>query len=283
MKLCLTNDFKFSDDDSSEDNLPYPKPLTRASFLTPDFDPATYLSTLHNRHQTLEDLRAELRTRSQDINKELLDLVNENYQDFLSLGSSLKGGDEKVEEVRLGLLGFRREVESLRGKVDGRRKEVEELVEDRRRIREDIQVGRRLLEIERRIGDLEGRLLLASTGPGEAEANEEGRASSESEEDSDEEPGGSGIGILRLRRHMEQYMYIKGLVAKTGPEHPLLVMQEERVLRLKQTVLLDLNSALKQAVAGGENMEGDLLKLLGIYKQMGEATEAMQVLKESKR
>ena len=283
MKLCLTNDFKFSDDDSSEDNLPYPKPLTRASFLTPDFDPATYLSTLHNRHQTLEDLRAELRTRSQDINKELLDLVNENYQDFLSLGSSLKGGDEKVEEVRLGLLGFRREVESLRGKVDGRRKEVEELVEDRRRIREDIQVGRRLLEIERKIGDLEGRLLLVSTGPAEAEVNEEGRTLSESEEDSDEVPGDSGIVIPRLRRHMEQYMYIKGLVAKTGAEHPFLVSQEERVLRLKQTVLLDLNSALKQAVAGGENMEGDLLKLLGIYKQMGEATEAMQILKESKR
>ena len=263
--------------------MPYPKPLTRAAFLTPDFDPATFLSTLHNRHQTLEDLRAELRTRSHDLNKELLDLVNENYQDFLSLGSSLKGGDEKVEEVRLGLLGFKREVEGLRGKVDGRKKDVEELVEDRRRIREDIQVGRWLLEIERKIGDLEGRLLLASTGPREAEVNEEGIALSESEEESDEEPGSSGIGILRLRRHMEQYMYIKGLVEKIGPEHPFLVKQEERMLRLKQTVLLDLNSALKQAVAGGETMEGDLLKLLGIFKQMGETTEAMQVLKESKR
>ena len=188
-----------------------------------------------------------------------------------------------MEEVRLGLLGFKREVEGLRGKVDGRRKEVEELVEDRRKIREDIQVGRRLLEIERKIGDLEGRLLLASTAPREAEANEEGMAPSESEDESDEEPGSSGIGILRLRRHMEQYMYIKGLVEKTGPEHPFLVKQEERVLRLKQTVLLDLNSALKQAVAGGEDMKGDLLKLLEIYKQMGEASEAMQILKEYKR
>ena len=228
-------------------------------------------------------MRAELRTRSQDLNKELLDLVNENYQDFLSLGSSLKGGDEKVEEVRLGLLGFRREVEGLRGKVDGRRQEVEELVKERKRIRESVQVGRRLLEIERKIGDLEERLMLASTGPRKAEVNEEELVLSDSEEESDEEPESNGIGTPRLRRHMEQYMYIKGSMERTGPEHPFLVKQEERVLRLKQTILLDLNSALKQAVAGGEDMRGDLLKLLGIYKQMGEASEAMQILKESKR
>ena len=229
-------------------------------------------------------MRAELRTRSQDLNKELLDLVNENYQDFLSLGSSLKGGDEKVEEVRLGLLGFRREVEGLRGKVDGRRQEVEELVKERKRIRESVQVGRRLLEIERKIGDLEERLMLASTGPRKAEVNEGEFVLSESEEEeSDEEPESNGVGTPRLRRHMEQYMYIKGSMERTGPEHPFLVKQEERVLRLKQTILLDLNSALKQAVAGGEDMRGDLLKLLGIYKQMGEASEAMQILKESKR
>ena len=195
----------------------------------------------------------------------------------------MKGGDEKVEEVRLGLLGFKREVEGLRGKVDERRKEVEELVEERKRIRESVQVGRRLLEIERKIGDLEGRLMLASTSPRGTEVDEEGVYLSEGDEESDEETESDGISILRLRRHMEQYMYIKGLVERTGAEHPFLVKQEDRVLRLKQTVLLDLNSALKQAVAGGEDKKGDLLKLLGIFRQMGEASEAMQVLKESKR
>ena len=195
----------------------------------------------------------------------------------------MKGGDEKVEEVRLGLLGFRREVEGLRAKVDERRREVEGLVEERKRIRESVQVGRRLLEIESRIGDLEGRLMVASTGPRKAESNEEDIVLSESEEESDEEPESNGIGIPRLRRHMEQYMNIKGSMKRSGPEHPFLVKQEERVLRLKQTILLDLNSALKQAVAGGEDMRADLPKLLGIYNEMGEASEAIQVLKESKR
>ena len=251
--------------------------------MTPEFDPTTFLSTLHNRHQTLEDLRAELRTRSHDLNKELLDLVNENYQDFLSLGSSLKGGDEKVEEVRLGLLGFAREVEGLRGKVDRQRKEVDELVDERKRIMENVQVGRRLLEIERKIGELEGRLMLAPTSPRRAEVNAREMDPSESEDESDEESKSNGIGIPRLRRHMEQYMYIKNLMERIRPEHPFLLKQEERVLRLKQTVLLDLNSALKQVVSGGQDMSGDWLKLLGIYRQMEEASEAMQVLKELTR
>ena len=53
-------------------------------------------------------------------------------------------------------------------------------------------------------------------------------------------------------------------------------------MRLKQTLLLDLNRALKEAIAGGEGMKGDSLRLLGIYKQMGQAHEAISVLKESK-
>lgn len=199
------------------------------------------------------------------------------------MGSSLKGGDEKVEEVRLGLLGFRREVEGLRVKVDSRRGEVEGLVGERKRIREQIQVGRQLLEVETKIGELESRLMLASTGARKAEEDGEASDVDNSDEESEEEGEGNGITVSKLRRHMEQYMYIRRLFEKIGDVHPFLVKQEERVLRLKQTVLLDLNSALKQADAGGEERREDLLKLLGIYKQMGQANEAMKVLKESKQ
>ena len=52
--------------------------------------------------------------------------------------------------------------------------------------------------------------------------------------------------------------------------------------RLKQTVLLDLNNALKQAVGGGEDSRDDLLKLLDIYKQMDRGDEAISVLKKVK-
>jgi len=199
-------------------------------------------------------------------------LVNENYQDFLSLGSSLKGGDEKVEEVKLGLLGFKREVESLRGKVEERRGEVAKAVEERRRIRGEVQVGRALLEVDRRVGELEERLMLVSDPPKEGDGEW-----SDSEESEDE-----GVEVGKLRRHAELFVCITTLVERIGPEHPFLQKMEERVLRLRQTVLLDLASALKQAKGLGEEGKGGLLKVLAVYKVMGEEQDAMAVLKEVK-
>ena len=264
-----------------EDTLPYPKPLARSAFLTPEFDPTTFLSSLHNRHQTLEDLRTELRTRSQELNKELLDLVNENYQDFLSLGSSLQGGDEKVEEVTLGLLGFKRDVEGLKAKVEERRKEVDALVNERKGIRQDVQVGRTLLEIDQRLGELEKRLIMVPDGSAKVGQEDEDIAGlSDSEDENEEEEQANVMSASRLQRHAQQYLYIKRLMAKVGAEHSFSVWQEERVLRMKQTVLLDLGSALKQTTSTTDNGKERLLKILRIYGDMDEPDDALKLLNE---
>ena len=204
--------------------------------------------------------------------------MNENYQDFLSLGSSLKGGDEKVEEVRFGLLSFRKEVEGLRAKVVERKSEVEGLVGERKRIREELQLGRQLLDTEQRIGELEQRLMLV----GHEKVDEGEQSEGDDESDDDDDGDTNGIPISRLRKHIEQYMLINRSVGKVGREHPFLATQEERIMRLKQTILLDLSSALKSAVAGGEETKDEILKLLGLYKQMGQGDEAIMELKELK-
>ncbi|KAI4189256.1 MAG: hypothetical protein L6R41_001577 [Letrouitia leprolyta] len=278
----MSNRFFFDGSDSSdsgEDNLPYPEPLARSAFLTPDFDPATFLSSLRNRHQTLEDLRAELRTRSQDISKELLDLVNDNYQDFLSLGSSLKGGDEKVEEVRLGLLGFKREVEGLKVKVDERKKEVEDLVAQRKEIRRQMQLGRSLLDVDYRLQELERSLMVASTeASSELLGNDIGQDISDGEDDSDDGQGGNAS-TARLDRHVRQYLLARRAMDRIGPTHPSIIGQEGRITRIKNTILLDLGNALKQLKS--EDTE-QATKLLGAYRDLDESQEALKILKERK-
>ena len=202
--------------------------------------------------------------------------MNSNYEDFLGLGRDLKGGDEKVEEVRLGLLGFKREVESLKEMIVQRRQEVEKLIEQKKNIREQILLGRGLLEVERRISELEGRLMLIKP-----ETKNEGEEDADSDDDSGEEAEGED-GLGKLRRHAQQWNYIHRLVQKLGPEHPFLVSREERILRLKQTVILDLGSALKQALADGEDGKQRILHLLGMHKIVGGANDAMGILKESR-
>ncbi|KAL8724743.1 MAG: hypothetical protein Q9166_007782 [cf. Caloplaca sp. 2 TL-2023] len=278
----MSNKFFFGGSDSEEsreDDLPYPKPLARSAFLTPDFDPHTYLSTLRNRHQTLEDLRTDLRSRSQQISKELLDLVNENYEDFLSLGSNLRGGDEKVEEIRLGLLGFKRDVEGLKNMVDERRKEVEVLVNERKEIRRQMQIGRALLDVDQRLRELEQSLMVTSNGSHtEDNAQEIDHGVSESDDDSDEGQEG-GILISRLNRHAKQYLLTQRIIRRVGPDHPFLMKQAGRMTKIKGTILLDLGNALKQA--GGQDTE-QIMRVLAIYRDLGESQEATKLLSERK-
>ena len=207
-------------------------------------------------------------------------MVNDNYQDFLSLGTSLKGGDEKVEEVRVGLLGFKRDVDGLKVKVETRRKEAESLLDRRRSLWNDIRTGRRLLEVDSRLEELEERLMVGANA-----ANNEGGPDggaivdfSDSDDDSEMESGTMSISRLRSRAH--QYIYIRRLVTQLGVEHPFLVKQDERILRIKQALLLDLGSALRQGDRTTDIGKARLMKVLALYRDMDEAEEALQVLKE---
>ena len=192
------------------------------------------------------------------------------------MGSSLHGGEEKVEEVRLGLLGFKRDVEGLRDKVEERRKEVEELVDERKRIRSEIQIGRLLLEVDDRVQELERRLMVDPDG---AIKEIENADDSDSDEGSEE---GDGISTSRLRKHAQQYIYIQRLITRIGPEHPFLVKEEARILRLRQTILLDLGNGVKQITPTNDEDKGRMINILGIYREMGESKEALKVLKEQK-
>jgi hypothetical protein len=275
--LSQRTDNRSVDDDL--DNLPYPTPLPRAAFLSPQFNASTYLSTLHNRHQTLSDLRAELRTRSQTLAKELLDLVNNEYQAFLTLGSDLQGGEEKVEEIRVGLLGFVKGVGGVKEVVVGRKEVVANLVKEKERIRAEREVGRNLVEIHTRIGELEEGLAVTSDGPPEDDISED---ESEDDEDVEDEAGQAVLGVGRLERLVHSYLSILQLIEATGPIHPFLVKQEERLFRIRNTLLLDLGTSLKQAKIVGLPAKNKSLRIIQLYGEMDEAKEAIKALKDTK-
>ena len=205
--------------------------------------------------------------------------MNENYQDFLTLGGSLQGGEEKVEEVSLGLLGFRRDVEGLKVRVEGRKTETEALVAERKSIRENIQIGRTMLEIDQRLSELEESLMLISANLGDSEKGQDA-VGSDSGEESDEE---QGVSLSRLQRHAQHFVYTTKLTAKIGTEHPFVSKQQDRMLKIKHTVLLDLGTALRHANKTSLENGQRILKILEIYRVMDEFGEATKVLKESNR
>jgi conserved oligomeric Golgi complex subunit 2 len=262
----------FSDSDDDDDTLPYPTELPRSAFLTPDFDPQTYLSTLRNRHQTLEDLRSDLRQRSQLLNRELLDLVNGHYEEFLSLGHDLKGGEEKVEGVRVGVLGFQREVEGVRKVVSERQRELGALMHEKKDVRRDVVLGRTLLEVHQQLAELEENLGMTENDEAGA-AEEEDRLEEEGGTDDEEEMAQ----MKRLRRHAQQYILITRMFERVGLSHPFLQSQRMRLVELKRTLLLDLAAALRLAHA--QKQPDAILAIVRIYSDLGAEKESLRVLK----
>ncbi|KAF5622813.1 conserved oligomeric golgi complex subunit 2 [Fusarium tjaetaba] len=252
--------------------LPFPEALPRVDFLAPDFQPAAYLSALPHRHQTLEDLRSDLRDRSAAISSELLELVNSNYTAFLSLGSELRGGDDKVEDVKVSLLGFRRAVEEVKMKVTERKEETNALNGELRGVRSAIEKGRKMIELSERLSSLEERLSLDSL-PNNEDWDEESE-----EEDEDDNYGSSPT---RLLVSAQECSRITKLLESLDPNAPFVIKMEERLTRCRNTLLLDLGNALKEAKKAGIKGQDRVLKCLAIYRVLDARAEAVKALRGS--
>ena len=244
-----------------------------------------FLSTLHNRHQTLEDLRSDLRSRSQEVSKELLDLVNSNYRNLLSLGTSLHGGAGKIDELRVGLLKFQKGLEAVRSVVETRERDVKVLIDERCALRKQIGLGRTLVAFDAMIEDLEVRLMIGTAGsppnPGPDPSDDESDSEDGSDED-DAAQGSVGHGLepartRRLARRVQDYLDITQLRSTLDAAHPFVVAQGPRVSLIRQTLLLDLSTALRQLQDQRETAPEQLIHLMDLFGRLDASPEAVRI------
>jgi len=215
----------------------------------------------------------------QDLSKELFDLVNNEYEDFLTVGSTLKGGDDRIEEVRVGVLGFRREVESVKDAVKVRGSEVRDLVGQRRETRTQIALGRQLLVVDERLAELETRMHIRSRDDEHFDDDDE------DEEDDVSEASDSNTQsavVARLGAHIRLYLEVRQTISSMA-EHPFLDTLETRLSNVRNILSMDLAAALKQARAPDKDRDSSatLLKVVELYRQLGEGKEAIRILKAS--
>ncbi|RID78691.1 hypothetical protein BRARA_A01487 [Brassica rapa] len=86
-------------------------------FLSPVFDSESYISELRT-FVPFDTLRSELRSHLASLNRELVDLINRDYADFVSLSTKLVDIDEAVVRMRAPLLGLREKIAAFRGSVE---------------------------------------------------------------------------------------------------------------------------------------------------------------------
>ncbi|KAH3667042.1 hypothetical protein WICMUC_005389 [Wickerhamomyces mucosus] len=113
--------------DFKNELFPYPKKVTRASFLKDleinASDPSSSIQSLKEQHfdvdkflnenyrfTLLEDLQTELNILLKELDKELFDLVNDDYFEFIKLGKALDGGEGLVDSLRVDVTKYNKKL-----------------------------------------------------------------------------------------------------------------------------------------------------------------------------
>lgn len=183
------------------------------------------------------------------------------------------------------MLGFRKEVLGLKDVVETREAEVGRLLDQRRELRRKIEMGRRLVDYDERLKELERDLVIETAGREPIIIGEEVSDSDEDEdndEDKDEYSEGTyGISIAKLRRTVAQYCVILEL-KKSLEDHPFVAAQASRTAKVRSTLLIDMSTALQQAKSAGASGVRRVMKVMEMYASMEECAEAVKVLRSFK-
>jgi conserved oligomeric Golgi complex subunit 2 len=148
-----------------------------------------------------------------------------------------------VEEVRVGLLGIQRDLTSVRDSVERRQEDVSALIDGKRELMKHLHNGKSLLKISEQIEDLEASLMISPVTDGNLEGTKGQAQDFLDESDEDAEEG--GMSIHRLERHVEQYLILRLLLQRHPPTQPYISSQSDRIARIRSTLSLDLEGALK--------------------------------------
>lgn len=95
----------------------HPLWLNPSKFSDPEFDPESYISDLRT-FVPFDTLRSELRSHLGALKHELVELINRDYADFVSLSTKLVDVDGVVVRMRAPLLEIKEKILSFRGSVD---------------------------------------------------------------------------------------------------------------------------------------------------------------------
>ncbi|KAG9108378.1 hypothetical protein FRC07_008455, partial [Ceratobasidium sp. 392] len=146
-----------------EDDLPYVPPLdaTHPLLSAPEdtFDVDEFL--LSRAHTSLPDLRVELNDYLSTLRSELVHLINENYADFISLSTDLRGEGETIELMRAPLPAIAAEIETSRTELREIQEAVQSKLDSRTSLREEQAILRLLLKLADSVSRVEVLLAIS--------------------------------------------------------------------------------------------------------------------------
>jgi len=136
-------------------------PLLKYSFQQANFSVDEFLHKNRNA-PSLEQLRDNLGLYLKGLRAAMIDLINEDYADFVNLSANLVGLDQNIESIQQPLEQFRSDIESIHGLIDENVTELRAQLEEKRQLREfkrGLQSLKKVYETISKLQDLIDRKL----------------------------------------------------------------------------------------------------------------------------
>ncbi|KAF9344123.1 Conserved oligomeric Golgi complex subunit 2, partial [Mortierella sp. AD094] len=260
---------RHQNDPVSENDFPLSIGLDRAALIAANFDTDEFLSA--RRHLPLEELKSQLIAHMKELKTELIELINNDYADFINLSTNLNGVDRMMDDLQKPLDRMKDDAITVRSNLQSVVESLEQKLQHRAEIREKKASLQLLLNISESVAKVEGLLHISST----SEAPAGLRGSSES------------ISVAkRLERVAIEYNQMQYLVSK-GAGLPFVTNIDWRLVRIKETMGENLSTVLRacilppqQSEESTSSMSDSLSQCLRTYALIDQTVEAEKVITE---
>ncbi|KAJ3803011.1 COG complex component [Lentinula aff. detonsa] len=250
--------------DGASHDLPVYIPLSHENpFLCGEnFDVEAFL--LSRSHISVQDLRAELRDYLAKLKEELVKLINDDYEAFISLSTDLKGEGDRLAGIKLPLDALKSEITISKAELRAIQDEVIQKLEQRTIIREEKALLHLLLKISESVTRLESLLSIVNPNQDDAPVEyERFKVSSTSNSLESIEERSPANKAKHLNRAAAEYTQLLYHASKARSEHCAFVDEIQwKIDRIQSSLSSDLDAlfALTLSAMAGEAKLSDLDK-----------------------
>ncbi|KIY46789.1 COG complex component [Fistulina hepatica ATCC 64428] len=276
-------------------DLPESVPLSHGNpFLTAKtFDVEEFL--LSRSHTSLFDLRAQLRDYLSSLKEELVQLINDDYEAFISLHTDLKGEGVRLDRLKSPLGYIRDEILTSKSELQAIQDTIQEQLSKRAKLREEKALLHLLLKISDSTTRLESLLLITPSSVAEDERVPGVPSSLNTYEDRPEHRRNRANQAKHLGRVATEYIQLLYHASKARASKCAFVDEIQwRIDRIHSTLSSDLDhlfASIVAALADEKSGEGrmselekskwtsDLAECLRSYDTLGLWRDAEDILK----
>ncbi|KAJ7647285.1 oligomeric golgi complex component, COG2-domain-containing protein [Roridomyces roridus] len=277
-------------DDATGHELPIYIPLSHTNpYLTSEvFDVEAFL--LSRSHTSLRDLRSELRDYLSTLKEELVKLINDDYEAFISLSTDLRGEGARLERIKQPLGHLKTQILASKSDLQVIQDAIQEKLTKRATLRAEKALLHLLLKISESVTRLESLLLIAS--PAQDEESEEPRPVNLNLPEDNVDDRTHGNRAKHLSRVAAEYSQLLYHANKAREEKCVFVDEIQwRIDRIRSTLSSDLDHLFSTTLLSLTGEEGktsevekaktiaDITECLRTYDSMGLWRDAEDVLR----